>query len=538
MKTIKSLFINSIALSLLLSCGSAKILSTPVENVDNSPIKIVKLNETEEKVWSHLELVRDTIPGMSINKAYDEIIKGKKGETIIVAVIDSGIDVDHEDLADVIWVNKREVPNNNIDDDNNGYIDDVNGWNFLGDAYHEQLEYVRLLASGNTENHDYARALLEYNQEYSKYTVYKKNYEQIIQQINYADKVVSNHLKNKNYTKKDLETIKTDNDTLLQSVSVLEYYSQGYETVGDAKISLNKKLKHIKNFLDFKLNKQFKGRKTGDNPTDFSQKIYGNTNVRPVEKSESHGTHVAGIIAAKRNNRKGMNGIANNVQIMSLRAVPSGDEYDKDVALAIRYAVDNGAKIINMSFGKYYSPHSNWVRDAIAYAGQHNVLMIHGAGNESLDLDEKENYPNDQINKGVEVSNTFLNVGATVFKYGSGLVADYSNYGKNNVDVFAPGSNIYSTYPENEYKSINGTSMAAPAVAGVAALIRSYYPNLSASRVKQIIMDSGLPLKTKVIVGGNSNDIRSFSDLSKSAKLVNAYNALIMAKEVSKQEKL
>ena len=397
---------------------------------------------------------------------------------------------------------------------------------------------MRLLASGNTENHDYARALLEYNQEYSKYTVYKKNYEQIIQQINYADKVVSNHLKNKNYTKKDLETIKTDNDTLLQSVSVLEYYSQGYETVGDAKISLNKKLKHIKNFLDFKLNKQFKGRKTGDNPTDFSQKIYGNTNVRPVEKSESHGTHVAGIIAAKRNNRKGMNGIANNVQIMSLRAVPSGDEYDKDVALAIRYAVDNGAKIINMSFGKYYSPHSNWVRDAIAYAGQHNVLMIHGAGNESLDLDEKENYPNDQINKGVEVSNTFLNVGATVFKYGSGLVADYSNYGKNNVDVFAPGSNIYSTYPENEYKSINGTSMAAPAVAGVAALIRSYYPNLSASRVKQIIMDSGLPLKTKVIVGGNSNDIRSFSDLSKSAKLVNAYNALIMAKEVSKQEKL
>ena len=538
MKTIKSLFINSIALSLLLSCGSAKILSTPVENVDNSPIKIVKLNETEEKVWSHLDLVRDTIPGMSINKAYDEIIKGKKGETIIVAVIDSGIDVDHEDLADVIWVNKREVPNNNIDDDNNGYIDDVNGWNFLGDAYHEQLEYVRLLASGNTENHDYARALLEYNQEYSKYTVYKKNYEQIIQQINYADKVVSNHLKNKNYTKKDLETIKTDNDTLLQSVSVLEYYSQGYETVGDAKISLNKKLKHIKNFLDFKLNKQFKGRKTGDNPTDFSQKIYGNTTVRPVEKSESHGTHVAGIIAAKRNNRKGMNGIANNVQIMSLRAVPSGDEYDKDVALAIRYAVDNGAKIINMSFGKYYSPHSNWVRDAIAYAGQHNVLMIHGAGNESLDLDEKENYPNDQINKGVEVSNTFLNVGATVFKYGSGLVADYSNYGKNNVDVFAPGSNIYSTYPENEYKSINGTSMAAPAVAGVAALIRSYYPNLSASRVKQIIMDSGLPLKTKVIVGGNSNDIRSFSDLSKSAKLVNAYNALIMAKEVSKQEKL
>jgi len=538
MKTIKSLFINSIALSILLSCGSSKILSTPVENVDNSHIKTVELTETEEKVWSHLDLVNDTIPGMSINKAYEEIIKGKKGETIIVAVIDSGIDLDHEDLVDVIWVNKREVPNNGVDDDNNGYIDDINGWNFLGDAYNEQLEYVRLLASGNTKSPDYERAQIEYNEEYNKYKGYKNNYEQIIRQIYYADKVVSTHLKNKDYTKKDLLAIKSDNDTLLQSVSVLEYYSQSYETVDDAKISLNKKLKHINNRLNFKLNKQFKGRKTGDDSSDFSQKIYGNANIRPSEKDESHGTHVAGIIAAKRNNYKGMNGIANNVQIMSLRAVPNGDEYDKDVALAIRYAVDNEAKIINMSFGKYYSPHSNWVRDAIAYAGQRDVLMIHGAGNESLNLDLKENYPNDQINKGVEVSNTFLNVGATVFKYGSGLVADYSNYGKNNVDVFAPGSNIFSTYPENEYKSINGTSMAAPAVAGVAALIRSYYPNLSASQVKQIIMDSGLPLKTKVIVGGSSNDIKSFSDLSKSAKLVNAYNALVMAKEVSKQERL
>ena len=218
---------------------------------------------------------------------------------------------------------------------------------------------------------------------------------------------------------------------------------------------------------------------------------------------------------------------------MTVRTVPSGDEYDKDVALAIRYAVDNGAKIINGSFGKSFSPHSDWVRDAIAYAGEHDVLFVHAAGNDSKDVDVEPNYPDDNVN-GKEISNNYIRVGALAPKYGSSMVASFSNYGKNNVDVFAPGDDIYSTTPENEYDTKGGTSMAAPAVAGVAALIRSYYPSLTAAQVKQILMDSGLPIKTKVIVGGDTSDIRPFADLTKSSKMVNAYNALIMAAKMSK----
>ena len=226
--------------------------------------------------------------------------------------------------------------------------------------------------------------------------------------------------------------------------------------------------------------------------------------------------------------------MANNVKIMSVRAVPNGDEYDKDVALAIRYAVDNGAKVINTSFGKYYSPHSDWVRDAIAYAGQKDVLIVNAAGNEGIDLDKKDVYPNDAIGTGLEVANNFITVGSLDPVYGSKMVSSFSNYGKINVDVFAPGEDIYSTFPENEYESIGGTSMASPAVAGIAALIRSRYPNLTATQVKQIIVDSGLPLTTKVIVGGDANNVQSFSILSKSGRIANAYNALIMAEKISK----
>jgi len=218
---------------------------------------------------------------------------------------------------------------------------------------------------------------------------------------------------------------------------------------------------------------------------------------------------------------------------MSLRAVPNGDEYDKDIALAIRYAVDNGAKIINGSFGKSYSTHSQWVHDAIKYAEQNDVLFVHAAGNDSKNIDTNENYPNDNVN-GAEIATNYITVGALDAKYGSNVVASFSNYGKSNVDVFAPGGGVYSTMPENEYKEQGGTSMAAPAVAGVAALIRSYYPKLKAAQVKQIILDSGLPLKAKVVVGGDPSNVKPFADISKSGKAVNAYNALVMAQQLSK----
>ena len=536
MKYIKPLLFLTIVIIFTFSCGStADILSTPVENIDTTPIKVSDLTENEKQNWGHLDLVKDTIPGMSVDRAYSELLKGKKGTTIIVAVIDSGIDIDHEDLDGVIWTNKKEVPNNGKDDDNNGYVDDVHGWNFLGDGYDEQLEFVRLIASGNTKDPRYAEAQTKLQEEYEQATSSKAQYEQILQQITTSDAAIVKHLGKATYTQQEVSAIKTEDEVLIQHINVIQQaYGFGIGTIAKTKKEIKGGVEHFTESLNFNLNKSFKGRKTEDNPNDFYDKPgYGNGNVKPVKKSESHGTHVAGIIAAERNNGKGANGVANNVKIMSVRTVPNGDEYDKDVALAIRYAVDNGAKIINGSFGKSFSPHSDWVREAIAYAGENDVLFVHAAGNDGQDVDKNYNFPDDN-NGGAEVSNTYIRVGALEPKYGSGMVAGFSNYGKVNVDVFAPGAKVYSTVPQNEYDTKGGTSMAAPAVAGVAALIRSQYPKLTAAQVKQILMDSGLPVKTKVVVGGETSDVRPFETLTKSGRMVNAYNALIMASKMAK----
>lgn len=536
MRLFKSFAIAALAATTLFNCSSSTgVVSTPLENIDTLPLKTSELTEAQKQHWGHLDLKNDTIPGMSVDRAYEDIIKNRKGTSTIVAVIDSGIDIDHEDLHGVIWTNTKEIPGNGIDDDENGYVDDIHGWNFLGDGYDEQLEYVRLLASGNTAHPRYAEAKAERQAEYDKYVGIKSNYEQFLQQIKNADDALEKETKKKNYTQADVDALNTNNQILQQYIAVAKYvYSLDFDTLKDATKELTQGLVDITERLNYNLNVDFKGRKTGDNPDDMTEKYYGNNNVKPVKASESHGTHVAGIIAAVRNNGKGGNGVANNVKIMSIRAVPNGDEYDKDVALGIRYAADNGAKVINTSFGKYYSPHSDWVREAIVYAASKDVLIVNAAGNEGADLDTKNVYPNDAIGTGPEVADNFISVGSLDPKYGSGLVSEFSNYGKINVDIFAPGGEIYSTFPENDYETIGGTSMASPGVAGIAALIRSHYPKLTAPQVKKIIMDSGLALTTKVIVGGDPSQIKSFSTLSKSQKIANAYNALILAAQVAK----
>jgi len=553
----KPLLIAGLSLS-ILGCGSSSpiLVSTPIENIDEIPLKITPLTETQLQSWGAADLMKDTIPGMSVNKAYAEIIKNNTGKTVIVAVIDSGVDITHEDLDGVIWKNPGEIANNGKDDDNNGYIDDVHGWNFLGDAVKENMEYTRIYkrlkpkfegkpaSSISTADRDdyalYQRAKAEYEKEYNESVQNKEQYTQIKQQLVAAHSAVSSKLGKEDYTKEELSAMPAETDQMRQYKGMLmQIQNNVNENIPKALKELDEAITYFSDRLDSHFNLQLDGRAVvGDNPYDITDTNYGNNNVSGPTKDKKdikHGTHVAGIIAAERNNNKGINGVANNVKIMVLRAVPDGDEYDKDIALAIRYAVDNGASIINTSFGKYFSPNPEWVIDAIKYADKNDVLIVNAAGNEGINTDNISVYPNDQFpDAPTEVATNFLSVGANTYNYGSGLVAGFSNYGKKSVDVFAPGSKIWSTTPNNEYDYLQGTSMAAPKVTGVAAIIRSFYPKLSAAQVKSIIMNSGLSTNANVLVGEEKSN-KKFTELSTSGKMANLYNALILADKVSKQ---
>lgn len=521
---------------LFMSCGSTALVSTPVENIDTSPLKIADLTDVEKKNWGHLDLASDTIPGMSVDKAYRTIIGNKKGKKVIVAVLDSGMDLKHEDLKDVLWVNKGERVGDGKDNDNNGYIDDIHGYNFLGESYNEQLEFARILRLGLGDAAMQTKAKNKLDADYPKAVQNKQQYEQILQAVKNADAAVKKELGKTEYTQKDVNGIKPKDEAMQQHIAVLKQMYTFKDSIPEVIEELNDGIKHFADQANYNLNKDFNGRAVvGDNPYDITDTKYGNGNPQSRSEDESHGTHVAGIIGAERNNGKGANGVANNVAIMSIRAVPNGDEYDKDIALGIRYAVDNGAKVINGSFGKSFSPNAEWVYDALKYAAKKDVLFVHAAGNDGANLDDpnEPNFPNDAVNNGPEIADNVITVGALASKYGSEMLADFSNYGDINVDVFAPGDDIYSTLPNNKYDFMGGTSMAAPGVAGVAALIRSQYPNLSASQVKKIIMNSGLPIKAKVILGGEAGKIASLDEISTSGKIVNAYNALLMAEGVS-----
>ena len=517
----------------LFGCSSTKpLLSAPIKNIDQITAKTSDLSEDEEAVWSHLDLVQDSIPGTSLELAYNELVK-EDSKTIIVAVIDSGIDITHEDLSDKIWVNEDEIPNNGVDDDKNGYVDDINGWNFLGDSSNEQLEYVRLLASGDKANPRYEEAKALHEKEVEKYTSSRNRYGGIVNRFKDAKSAVLIKLGKKSFTKEDVMSISTNDEKLTEQINAIKQaYGFGYGSIDELISELDEYLKSLNDRLNYYLNVDFNARAVvGDNPDDINDRDYGDNNVMPKGGS-SHGTHVSGIIAAVRNNNLGVNGAADNVKIMAIRNTPNGDEYDKDVALGVYYAVDNGAKIINMSFGKSFSPHSDWVRDAIAYAAKKDVLIVAAAGNNAENTDKIQYYPNDQLGVGEEVSNTFIKVGSSTYDYGPGIASSFSNFGKNSVDLFAPGSRIYSTYPKNTYAFAQGTSMASPLVAGVAALVWSQYPKLKAYQVKEVLMSSGLPLNIKARL--NDDSVEPFSSLSKSGRLVNAYNALIMASKVSK----
>ncbi len=534
------------AFALLVLAGCSVTLQAQVstsKTAITAPLAIVKkapVTDNELKRWSHLDLVKDTIAGMSVDKAYAELLQGKTGVKVIVGIVDSGVDIEHEDLKGMIWTNPKEIPGNGIDDDKNGFIDDINGWNFLGDAVHENLEMTRVVKKGDDGSPEYKNALAQYTEKYDKALKDKQQVDFLLD----VHSTIKKELNKTTYKLEDLSTITSTDQKVTRSKMIMTQIFTNAGPTFDPEAELGDYKKQVYDQLDYNLNKEFDGRKiVGDNPEDIKNNHYGNNVVFGPDKEEAlHGTHVAGIIAQVRGNNLGGDGITNNVEILTVRAVPDGDEYDKDIALAIRYAVDNGAKVINGSFGKSFSPHKQWVYDALLYAKKKDVLIVHAAGNDGYNIDETKNinYPNDSQDNVKEFTDNVITIGAINKAYGENVIAPFSNFGKINVDVFAPGEEIYATVPNNKYKYLQGTSMASPNAAGVAALIRSYYPKLKANQVKQILMDSGVALPPSVVLGENLNPDAapvavSSAESSKTAKMVNAYNALLMAEKMSKK---
>lgn len=520
------------------ACSAVKPVSSKLTVPQNLNSKNAPLEKGETENWQHLDLLKDTVPGMSVDRAYKELIRKSPKKPIIVAVLDAGIDLYHEDLAPVLWSNPGEIAGNNTDNDGNGFIDDVHGYNFLGESYHERLEYTRIVSLGIGDDAYQQKAKQKLEEETASALGTLERIEELRAVINLADRTAKELLGKDDYGPADIQELKVEDQEIQQALSFLSNMLTMSGSLDSVLGDLQGAEDYYSARFEHHFNLDFDGRSVvGDNPYDYEDRGYGNGSPHIVNDKESHGTHVAGIIAAGRENNLGIKGVANNVQIMSIRAVPDGDEYDKDIALGIRYAVDNGAKIINASFGKGFSPNAEWVYDALEYAAMNDVLIVHAAGNDGMDLDNPENpnFPNDhKFQNGQEFVDNVLTVGAIGSQYGPRMVAPFSNYGAKNVDVFAPGAQIYSTMPDNNYEFQSGTSMAAPAVSGVAALIWSYYPKLTAVQVKKIIMESGLEVPVQVRLMSNPGKPLTLNEISKSGKIVNAYNALILAREVAR----
>lgn len=504
--------------------------------------------------WWDLDRTDDSFPGVSAKKAHD-YLQGKQAQTVVVAVIDSGVDIEHEDLKDIVWTNPGEIAGNGIDDDNNGYVDDVHGWNFIGgkdgrNVNYENLEIVRMYNKYKKMYNNRNRDGLSKDEkaEFDEYKEFEKIIEdkkaemmpqatQIYMMKEGLDAVVEKIGKDPaDITAEDVDAI-GDKDQMTSVIKqmVARATAEG-GTFGELYEQLDGYADYLKQTLEYNYNPDFDARDiVGDNPGNLDDRNYGNNDVEGPDAM--HGTHVAGIIAAVRDNNLGVNGVGGaKVQIMSVRTVPNGDERDKDVANAIRYAVDNGASVINMSFGKGQSPYKDAVDAAMKYAEKNDVLLVHAAGNDGKMLTLENNYPNDTYQGKKKTGKTWIEVGAATPDYGEGLAAGFSNYNKKYVDVFAPGAQIYSTVPDDGYQNLQGTSMAAPMVAGIAALVRSYFPDLKATQVRDIILESALPATFEVVMPG-SEELISFGELSSTGGLANAYAAVKLAEQTKGKKK-
>ncbi|MGB1171651.1 MAG: S8 family peptidase [Flavobacteriaceae bacterium] len=505
---------------LLVSCAGVRFKGEPVVVSTQKPLE-TELSTSQKNQWAKLDLVQNQTPGISIKRAYSELIQEKKGVEVVVAIIDSGVDIQHPELASNIWINQDEIPNNQIDDDQNGYVDDVHGWNFLGELQNENLEYIRLQKKEDPGSDAFEFYEKKRQKERNKYKSQLANFLFLEDQIPQSRQIIRKALGSETIDLDAARNIRPMQQELSEAIAIMSYV----ENVEITDAILKKAIKQYRDALDYHHNPDFEERSVvGDDPDNLNDRQYGDARVQGPEKTDiDHGTHVSGIVGGK------TVGVAKNVKLMVIRAVPNGDEYDKDIALAIRYAVDNGAKVINASFGKGYSPHADWVHDAIQYAAANDVLFVHSAGNENANINpnEQPNFPDD-FAEGKEISKNVITVGASTWTYGENLIAEFSNYGNVSVDVFAPGYKIYSSTAGEGYERFDGTSMAAPYVSGVAAVLRSFYPKYSAEKIKKIILKSGVPMYSKLTMP-SGYETRSPDFYSKSGKLVNLYNALLYA---------
>ncbi|MEP6491474.1 MAG: S8 family peptidase [bacterium] len=502
--------------------------------------------------WQLLDESSDHVPGIASERAMRELLAGKSPKhTTLVAIIDNGIDTAHADLRANLWVNPKEVAGNAKDDDNNGYVDDIHGWNFIGgqdgkDVRFDTFEVTRQYAACHNQpgaggqpaitdaarckqiDLDYTKQQTDIKKNVDTYRQISGVMEQIIPVLKNAIRQDPLNMGSDSLTTERVKALRPKSADITQARAIyLDLDSQGATpaAIQDGLTSLEGQLKYA-------LNPAFNPRTiVGDNYNDPTERKYGNADL--MGPDAKHGTHVAGIIGAVRGNGVGVDGIAPAVKFMMLRTVPDGDERDKDVANAIRYAVDNGAQIISMSFGKAYSPYKAAVDDAVKYADSKGVLMVHAAGNDGADLSKGRNFPSTTYLSGGRPAN-WIEVGASSWKGGENLAANFSNYGKEQVDVFAPGVDILSTVPGNQYERDSGTSMAAPVVTGLAALLMDYYPNLTASDVKRIIMTSVSRHADQMVTKPGSETSKvNFGSLSVTGGIVNAYNAVKMAEDVS-----
>ncbi len=554
----KSSRFSSLFFLLAVACGAPSTVATrptptpppaaaPSAPAVSQPASVPPVTLAEApRNWQLLDEGINHVPGVSSERAMNELLAGKAPKKkVLVAIIDNGIDTSHVDLKANLWVNPKETPGNHVDDDHNGHVDDVHGWNFIGgtdgqdvhfDTFEVTREYARChggaAASGSPKIDDASRCAevtaafeKQRNSIQSSVTNYKGALDVLHQITPLLKQAVAPDTLS-------IARVRAFSPTTPQLTQARQIYLQLADE-GATETVLTDGLKSLEGQLKNGLNPDFNPRTiVGDNYTDWHQSNYGNSDV--MGQDAKHGTHVAGIIGAVRGNGIGVDGIAPSVTFMMIRTVPDGDERDKDVANAIRYAVDNGAQIISMSFGKAFSPYKAAVDDAVKYADAHGVLMVHAAGNDGEDLGKAHNFPNPTYLDGGHPT-LWIEVGASSWKGGEDLPAKFSNYGQQQVDLFAPGVDILSTVPGNQYERDSGTSMAAPVVTGVAALVMSYYPNLSASDVRKILIASTAKYPAQIVnrPGDDSKDHVPFGTLSVTGGIVNAYNALRMAEDVS-----